>query len=185
MESDSFTYVAAAIDKAQMQSRYGPRAWYPSATAYQFLLQRFQLHCSRLQATGYVTIDDMSGSSPKHNQWRALLRTHHEHLKKDGCQLTKMKFPSIARLPLFASSKNFNLLQIADLVAYNVYRQFREYGDAWDKPDSPGVPIYPPLRPLLKRFMLGPEHSETRGVLEGWGIVKWPNERKMRWGVKR
>lgn len=179
MTSERFTYVAAAIDKIQMQERYGERKWYPSATAYQFLLQRVQLHCAAQGAKGHITIDDMSGSSPKKNQWRDLLRTHHNRLRKDGCQLTKLKFDNIAPEPRFASSKRLHLLQVADLVAYDVFRQFRDHGDRWDDPGARGVPVYGHLRPLLKRFMLGPG-----GKIEGWGIVKWPNDVGSRWRVR-
>jgi hypothetical protein len=119
----------------------------------------------------------MSGSSPKKNQWRDLIRLHHNRLKKDGCTITKMKFPSMPPTPLFAASKSLNLLQIADLLAYNVFRQFRDHGDAWVKASGP-LPTYPPLAPLLKRFRLSPE-----GVVEGWGIIKWPHARKSKWAV--
>jgi len=90
-----------------------------------------------------------------------------------------MKFQSLAKAPLFAASSKFNLLQVADLVAYNVFRQFRDHGDTWDKPNAPNVPVYKPLRPLLRRFMLGPA-----GEIEGWGIVKWPHDRLSKWRVK-
>jgi hypothetical protein len=172
MKSDRFTYVAAAVDKTQMLKRYiSPH--YPSGLTYQFLLQRYQKHCAKLDASGYVTIDDMSGSSPKKNQWLDLLRAHHARLKKDGCRFTKMRFDNIADRPLFAASSRFNLLQVADLVAYNVYRQFRDHGATWDSTDAPSVPFYPPLGALIRRFMLGED-----GRLEGWGIVKWPNDRR-------
>jgi hypothetical protein len=176
MASDDFTYLAAAIDKPAMLTRY-PNPWYPSAAAYQFMLQRYEKHCMRSEALGQITIDDMSGSSPKKNQWRDLIRSHHDRLKKDGCTLTKMRFPRMPKEPRFASSKSLNLLQFADLLAYNVFRQFRDHGDAWEKGGR--LPIYQPLKPLLPRFMLSPA-----GVIEGWGIIKWPHARKSKWAVK-
>jgi hypothetical protein len=180
MASEDLTYIAAAIDKPQMLEHYGAeRAWYPSTTAYQFLLQRYEKHCASLGVTGYITIDDMSGSTPKRNHWRDLLRTHHARLKKDGCQLTKMMFPSIVNTPLFASSRDFNLLQVADVLAYNVFRQFRDHGDRWDAPNAARVPTYDRLSPLLPRFRIG-----DQGVLEGWGIVKWPRRRAGKWGYQ-
>jgi hypothetical protein len=175
MTSDRFTYLAAAIDKPAMQDRY-PTPWYPSATAYHFLLQRYEKHCADAGASGLITIDDMDGSSPKNNEWRDLLRAQHTRLKKDGCPLTKMTFPNMPKAPLFASSARFNLLQLADLLAYNVFRQFREHGDAWDKGEA--MPIYKHLDPLLRRFRIGPD-----GVIEGWGIIKWPHDRTGRWLV--
>jgi Protein of unknown function (DUF3800) len=175
MASDRLTYVAAAIDKPQMRAQYG-NPYYPSALAYLYVLQRYQKHCAFRDAEGYVTIDDMSGSSPKYNQWRDLLRAQHERLKKGGCPFTKMRFDRVAPHPRFASSAQFNLLQIADLVAYNVYRQFRDYGETWDRPDAKSLPVYPPLHALFPRFMLDHENAIT-----GWGIVKWPRKSPQRW----
>jgi hypothetical protein len=179
MQAEQLTYLAAAIDKPQMIERYKKDAWYPSATAYQLVLQRYQMHCAGLGAVGQITIDDMSGSSPKKNQWRDLLRLHHNRLKRDGCHMTKMQFPNLVDAPRFGASERFNLLQIADLLAYDVFRQFRDNGDAWDKDDAKAMNTYKHLRPLLKRFRLGPKNK-----IEGWGIVKWPHERASRWRVK-
>jgi hypothetical protein len=176
MTSDRLTYLAAAIDKPAMLEKY-PNPWYPSATAYQFLLQRYERHCADAGASGLITVDDMDGSSPKNNQWRDLLRAHHTRLKKDGCPLTKMTFPNMPKAPLFASSKGLNLLQLADLLAYNVFRHFREHGDAWETGEA--MPTYKHLDPLLPRFRLGPD-----GVIEGWGIVKWPTAREGKWAVE-
>lgn len=169
MTSGDLTFVASAVDKPAVLAKYSPeKAWYPSAIAYQFLLQRYEKHCARADAVGHLTIDDMSGSSPKHHQWRALLRAHHDLLKKDGCRITKMMFPHIADRPLFASSAQLHLLQLADLLAYNIFRQFREHGDVWDRTDVAKLPVYEPLQPLLPHFMLGED-----GTIQGWGIVKW------------
>jgi hypothetical protein len=169
MASERLTYVAAAIDKPQMLKKY-TRPYYVSSLAYNFLLQRYQKHCVRASATGYITIDDMRGSSPKKNQWHDLLRAQHARLKKDGCPFTKMRFDNLAARPLFAPSSRFNLLQVADLVAYNVFRQFRDHGDTWDLPGAASVPLYPQLDRLIRRFMLG-----DTGEL-AWGIVKWPQQ---------
>jgi hypothetical protein len=180
MEDAPLTFVAAAIDKPQMRQRYGANAWHPSATAYQFLLQRFELYLrSRVPARGYVTVDDMTGSSPAHNQWRDLLRDQHRRLKRDGCSITNLTFDAVANHVWFGKSHDFHLLQIADLVAYNVFRQFRDHGDTWDDESARSVPIYPRLDRLLCRFLLGPNNR-----LQGWGIVKWPNERKSPWRVE-
>ena len=68
--------------------------------------------------------------------------------------------------------------EVADVVAYNVYRQFREHGNEWDQPSAAQVSIYPWLGRILPRFVVGPANQ-----LEGWGIVKWPSDRKSRWVV--
>jgi len=170
--------VAAVIDKRQMQEKYVPprRPWHPSAAAYLFLLQRFQKHLGRCNGLGYVTVDDMEGASPAQNQWRDLLRGQHQRLKRDGCSLTKLRFDNVAAEFRFGDSKRFNLLQLADIVAYSVLRQFRDYGENWDDPLKGDLPMYPWLRPLLPRFMRGPANQ-----LQGWGIVKWPALHAGRW----
>ena len=177
MSSDDMSYLAAVIDKPQMLTRY-KTPWYASATAYQFLLQRYELRLRARGGLGHVRVDDMSGSTPKHNEWRELLRTQHKRLKRDGCSITKLTFDHIAGDLAFGNSAHFHLLQVADVVAYNVFRQFREHGDEWDKQGSEQVPIYPWLGKVLPRFVLGPANQ-----LEGWGIVKWPHDRKSRWVV--
>lgn len=178
MQSDDLSYLAAVIDKPQMLAKYSTAAWYPSATAYQFLLQRYELELRTRERSGHVRVDDMSGSTPAHNEWRELLRSHHARLKADGCRITRLTFDHVADELLFGSSARFNLLQVADVAAYNVYRQFREHGDAWDHLGGEQVSIYPWLGKILPRFVIGPG-----GRLEGWGIVKWPSERKSRWVV--
>lgn len=177
MQRPEVTYVASAIDKIQMQEKYA-QPHYASATAYHFLLQRYQIHCAKSERTGQVTIDDMSGATPKANHWRDLLRRQHTLLKEHGCQFTDLKFANIALRFRFGQSERFNLLQVADLVAYDVYRQFRDHGDTWDDAEADSVPIYKGLRPILPRFMRSPT-----GQLEGWGIVKWPSQREGRWGL--
>ena len=170
------TLAAAVVDKVQMRERYGENAWHPSATAYQFLLQRYQLHLEPLSRIGYLTIDDMSGASPAANQWRDLLRNHHRRLKRDGCQITTMRFDNVAPDVRFGDSKHFHMLQIADLVAYNVFRQFREHGATWDAGGE--CPVYPPLERMLPRFMRAED-----GRFEGYGIVKWPRMHTGRYAI--
>ena len=177
MSSDDLTYLAAVIDKPQMLARYGD-PWYASATAYQFLLQRYELQMRQRQAMGRVRMDDMTGSTPSQNEWRTLLCNHHVLLKKNGCRITKLTFGHIADTIRFGDSALFDLLQVADVAAYNVYRQFRSYGDEWDRTDADNVTLYPWFDRILSRFAKSP-----RGVIEGWGIVKWPSERKSRWVV--
>ncbi len=167
--------VAAVIDKPQMQQKYKD-PWHPSATAYLYLLQRYQREMARRGGLGYVTVDDMEGASAAQNQWRDLLRSQHKKLKKEGCPLTKLRFDNVADEFRFGGSERFHLLQVADFVAYNVLRQFRQYGEQWDDPAKGDLPMYPRLRQLLPRFMRGPKNE-----LQGWGIVKWPSMHTGRW----
>lgn len=166
-------FIGVAIDKPQVQAKY-KTPFFASAIAYQFLLQRLELHMRGLRGTGesvqaQVTMDDMDGSSPKKNQWRDLLRTQHSRLLKDGCRFTGLRFENCAKTLRFGDSRQFELLQVADLLAYNVFRHFRDHGDQWDTVQEGEVPTYPRLVPMLKRFLHGPNHQ-----WEGYGIVKFP-----------
>ena len=177
MSSEDMTYLAAVIDKPQMLVKY-IHPFNASATAYQFLLQRYELQMRQRQAMGRVRVDEMSGSTPAHNEWRALLLNQHALLKKNGCLITKLTFDNVASSLRFGNSAHFDLLQVADVAAYNVYRQFRSHGDEWDRTDGDKVPIYSWFGRILHRFAGSPN-----GVIEGWGVVKWPSERKSRWVV--
>ena len=174
-KAEALQLVAAVIDKPQMLDRY-TRPWYAPTTAYQFLLQRYQRHLARRGGLGQVTVDDMDGASPAHNQWRDLMRAHHRRLKKDGCQLTKLRFDNVTDDFRFGDSAKFEMLQLADFVSYNVLRQFRTHGETWDDPNQRDLPMYDHLRLLLPRFMRGPANQ-----LQGWGIVKWPVVNAGRW----
>lgn len=182
MRSQRMSYVACAVDKLQMKKKYGDRAHNPSATAYLFLAQRYEIYCERYSAKGNITVDDMTGSSAAKNQWRELLRRQHERLKSKGCPLTGVRFPQLANGIRFADSRRYGLLQLADLMAYNVFRQFKDFGEDWDRGGDESLPVYPALRPFLRRFQNSPE-----GRLEGWGIVKYPQRASAsgKWGFKQ
>lgn len=167
ISSEPIELLGVAIDKQQLAEKYGPRAMYPSTLAYQILLQRFEKHLAARNARGLVTMDDTSGATPKANQWRDLMKQHHARLKKYGCNLTHRRFEHVSESFRFGDSARFHLLQCADLVAYNIFRHFREYGARWDNGDE--CPVYPQLKPMLPRFLSGPN-----GVVEGFGIVKFP-----------
>ncbi len=173
--------VAAVIDKVHMRESYGERAWHPSATAYQFLLQRYQLFLRRIgAAVGEITIDNMTGASRASNQWRDLIRDQHRTLLRDGCRLTKIRFTHVTKSPRFGDSAKFHLLQMADFVAYNCLRQFRDHGTVWDD-GVPPLPLYPAFQRIAQHFVSGPNRR-----LDGFGIVKFPRKNPtIRWYLVR
>ena len=74
----------------------------------------------------------------------------------------------------FEKSSKSNFLQLADMVAYNVWRQFVDYGDEWDKhePDvHHELPLYPYFKIIADNFY----HEENTGRVSGYGIVKLPD----------
>ena len=72
--------------------------------------------------------------------------------------------------PRFEKSKNSNFLQLADTVAYNIYRQFVGFGDFKDNLNTEN--IYPYLNKIIDNFY------SKNGKIEGYGIVRVPKATK-------
>jgi hypothetical protein len=166
--------IAAVVDKVQMVEEYGTRAYYPPAVAYEALMQRVQNEVVSADAC-LVVVDDMTGKNPKGNEHKRNLIRHHELLRKHGSRLRRgMRLDALGQLK-FMSSARSNMLQVADLVAYNVYRQFVEFGEDWEKP-SAALPTYGYFARLERRF-----RADSRGRIQGYGIIKIPVGTKVRW----
>ena len=74
----------------------------------------------------------------------------------------------------FESSASSNFLQLADMVAYNVWRQFVDYGDEWDRHSKPNehhkLPTYPYFETISRKFYCSRDQR-----VNGFGIVKLPD----------
>lgn len=77
----------------------------------------------------------------------------------------------------FEKSSNSNFLQLADTAAYNIYRQFVSYGDQWEHPSTTQLDTYEYLDRITDCL-----YCNDHGVIAGYGIVKYPNPTKRRWG---
>ena len=66
----------------------------------------------------------------------------------------------------------------ADLIAYAVYRQFVDHGPEWEQ-DTNSLPLYEYLRRVAHRF-----RQQGRRI-QGYGIVKMPLKKRVKWAVKR
>jgi hypothetical protein len=161
------TLLAGVVDKQLMQGKY-KNPHYPGAVAYTMFLQRFQKFLSKRSATGCVIFDDPSGKSPGGFEWRKLLNRQHNLLKKNGCPYTETTFPDVGPVT-FADSKVTVFVQLADLVAYNTFRQFRTYGKEWEDPKVIQMPTYEHFKYIAGSFDVGPSRR-----LDGYGIAKWP-----------
>ena len=171
----SLEIVAAVVDKVQSKARYGSKAWYPPAIAYELLMQR-AVQAVRLPDTLAVVIDDMMGATPAGNQYKANLKTHHAQLRKTGSKLQpKLRFDSVNNDLRFVDSAHWIQVQVADIVAYNVYRQFVDHGEAWESSDNDApLPVYPWLEKLGPKF-----RSDSSGRIQGYGIIKFPLENRI------
>ncbi len=120
----------------------------------------------------------MSGATPKGNQYKSNLVSHHQRLQKIGSQLRRGEPRSKLAGLRFSDSRADERLQLADLVAYAVYRQFVDHGDKWDAEGS-SLPLYRYFGLLVPKFRRGPA-----GAFTGYGVVKFPRRSWKRWGVR-
>jgi len=168
------TLLAGVVDKPLMQSKY-TTPHYAGTVAYTMFLQRFQKYLTKKTATGSVVFDDPSGKSPGGREWRTLLQGLHARLKKNGCPYTKTAFPDVGPVT-FADSAATVFVQIADLVAYNTFRQFRTYGKEWEEPSGNTLPLYDHFDRIAALFDQGPQRQ-----FDGYGVAKWPFVKKVGW----
>ena len=170
--------IAGVVDKEQIQERYGAKAHYANALAYQVFLQRYQKFLASRQSKGAVTCDEMPGKTKAGSPWQELLEKQHRKLKRYGCNLTKMRFTNVSPAVTFCDSSESSLVQLADLAAYNTFRQFKDHADQWDDPASEELDLYEYFEQMLGSF-----HTNRDGVFAGFGVAKMPRKAKHRWLV--
>lgn len=169
--------LAGVVDKPLMVKKYSS-PHYAGGVAYTMLLQRLQKYISKRSAAGSIVFDDPAGKSPGGHQWRDLLQKQHTRLKKLGCPYTKTTFSDIGPLT-FTDSRTSPFVQVADLVAYNTFRQFRQHGKAWEDNSLKTLPTYEHFMKVLRLFDQGPGN-----VFSGYGIAKWPLDVRIHWCLK-
>lgn len=80
----------------------------------------------------------------------------------------------------FEKSANENFLQIADICAYNIFRQFIEYGRVWFQEElKNNLPMYKYFSKIRCNFMLHPYKKTVRGS----GLICLPDESKINWNL--
>lgn len=177
--------LAAVVDKKDMQTTY-VKPWYPHTVAYEILMQRVVQTVPASEPI-FVTIDDISGKTPKRNDYRKLIAEHHRQLRRDGSRLLKgittaapLAFGRLDDTVKFVNSAHSDLVQVADIVSYCVHRQFRDYGAEWETmPLLPTtLPVYPYLGKLVDRFLCDGERR-----IQGYGIAKFPLKQRVTWRV--
>jgi hypothetical protein len=171
------TLIACVVNKAEVQKKY-PQPHYTPSIAYDCVLQRAQLEMISRHGKLHVVIDDMSGATPKGNQYKENLRNQHKWLLTRGSPLRAgLIFDRIGGLS-FSDSRADERLQLADLIAYGVYRQFVEYGSSWEI-DGNSLPTYPYFKKIAHKF-----RTDGNGRIQGYGIVKFPLKNRIEWSVK-
>lgn len=79
---------------------------------------------------------------------------------------------------MFRDSAIDDRLQLADLVSYAVYRQFVDHGPKWED-DTQNLPLYKYLGKIVMKF------RNAGGRFQGYGIVKFPLNKQVRWTTQR
>lgn len=84
----------------------------------------------------------------------------------------------------FMESKNENFLQIADVCAYNVFRQFVSFGREWSgffktKNGTSRMRVYPYFDSIRCNFYFNPRTKQVRG----YGLICLPDKEKINWDL--
>ena len=118
--------------------------------------------------------------SDKRNQGKVFEIANTKIDLKDGKYKNKYSHTSVN----FDNSFNSNFLQLADIVAYNVWRQFVDYGNEWDSHSPVGehrkLPTYPYFEKISNCF-----YHDDNNKVSGMGIVKLPDpyNKKKGWNL--
>jgi len=177
--SSRLVMLASVIDKIHMQEDYA-NPWYPPAIAYEILLQRIEVALDK-NSSASVTIDDMTGKTPKGNEYKINLKQHHKKMIQHGSQLySGFTFDKIYKRLKFVNSAHSHLVQVADIISYNVLRQFRDYGGEWETEGLESLPMYDHFKRISHKF-----RSNSEGRVQGYGIVKFPIRNPVHWSIKK
>lgn len=170
--------LAAVVDKVQMQQKYAT-PWYAPALAYELIAQRLQLEIVTPSRVA-VTIDDMMGATPKGSKYKENLLSHHHQLRSKRSLLSKSApMECLTERLKFDNSATNHLVQVADITAYNVFRQFVEHGDEWEDSSLKSLPTYEWFGRLAGKFV-----QNSFGRIQGYGVVKCPIINRVKWRVE-
>jgi len=148
------------------------------------LLKTAQVLFERIQYAGgyHIVVFDQMESSLK------LTIGHHDRIlnvlqKNAGMEKIYVdKYDRITDIK-FMGSHNENLLQVADICAYNIYRQFVEFGRDWcgkNKKEGKSVmATYPYFDRIRCNFLFNTLTKQVRGI----GLTCIPDIDKINWGI--
>lgn len=160
------TIIASVIDKHQMRQRYKvPQS--PSSIAYRLIIERVELFLRNTACDyGVMIFDKITDAQFRRKGYENLLSRQHMGYLEKGTDFVQVS--QIAEGLLFIPSHENNILQLADIFAYNVYRQFNEYGDEWDRDRSFShrYPYFARIEPKL--------YTDADGRYYGYGLKKFP-----------
>lgn len=173
LDHPSLVLFGSIVDKVQMTQIYStPQN--PSSLAYRHIFERFQ-HFLEFQddATyGMVIFDKIDDAAFRTKGYENLLTRQHLRYLQRGTDFVQID--NIVEGLLFIPSSANNFVQLADLCAYNLFRQFRDHGRQWDTPVTDRWPLYGYFGRTVHQFYTGPGN-----VLSGFGIKKYPDHKKL------
>ena len=110
--------VATVIDKRYLHDHITHETLHKKA--YEFVLERIQnyMHEHHRKHQALIVMDDTS------KQLNRAVAMKHAFFQRAGNQ--NMKFKNIVEYPFFTRSELSNGVQLADLLAYNIYRAFKD-----------------------------------------------------------
>lgn len=160
--------VAVIVDKRYYKNpRHENKT--PLEIAVETLFDRTELHPHR---DCQIVFDQMDSQikSHKRDQGKIFQIADTKIDLQDGKYRNKYSHTSVR----FEKSASSNFLQLADMVAYNVWRQFVDFGDEWDNHSMFGkhrvLPTYSYFEKISSNFY----HGDNNRV-NGYGIVKLPD----------
>lgn len=148
------------------------------------LLKTTQLIFERIQYAGgyHILVFDQMESSLKLTigQHNKIINIFQKNAGMDKIFVDKYDHISDIK---FMQSCEENFLQVADVCAYNIYRQFVEFGRDWcgkNKKDGQiSMDIYPYLDRIRCNFLFNPFNKQVRGV----GLICVPDGGKINWDI--
>ena len=99
--------------------------------------------------------------------------------RNNGCPYTRTTFERVEDLAFEDSSAEV-FIQVADIVSYNTFRQFRDHGADWENDSLKSLPLYEHFAEIAPVFDRGPS-----GEFAGFGVAKWPIQRRVGWMLKK
>lgn len=149
LEARKAVVLASVIDKRELYADTTHETMH--RWAYELLLERIE-HYMRQYHNKHQALFVMDDTSIQLNRFIAM---EHAALLRRGNP--NMRFPHIVEYPFFTRSELSNGVQLADLLAYNVYRAFRDE-----------APDYPYFRSVL------PKIYRRRDTASLAGLKVWP-----------
>jgi len=145
----------------------------PFCKTAQVLFERIEYFMNRLKSYTILVVDQMESSlSPIRGRNGELLDVF---LNKKKMEPTFVEAFARIKDINFRRSRDENFLQLADLAAYNIFRQFVMYGKEWEDKNKKRWKTYHYFSLLSQNFV--EKNKQVRGI----GLCKLPDVAKINW----